>query len=408
MKRKKIISLILIISIIIQSIIYLINPSKVYGSNENIKESVINTTLGTVTLKTTAKYLKAGDVVPVEIYVGGTNIRAFGGYLNYDNEIFEKIEIDKDVKILEEWGIQDVGETEFGTEIFIYANSNANACSNTKIATLYFTVLKDTEEMTDITIKFVNLVNTDFQDNMDENYNLPDITISIGGIREKYNVEYDANTTEVTTNMPENEIKEEGIDYTISSKIPEREGYRFLGWNTKEDGTGTSYNANDIYNIDENVKLYAQWKEKEKLYLSTDTYKIGNENISNYEDGDIYISRVEKETTKEEFIANLNTNGAIRIIKHDGIELEENELIGTGMILEVTKDEEKISLKIAVMGDLDGNGKVTATDLSTLNQTVLQTETLENEYKIAGDLDENEKITATDLSTLNQMILGIL
>ena len=146
----------------------------------------------------------------------------------------------------------------------------------------------------------------------------------------------------------------------------------------------------------------------EKLYLSTEIYKIGNSDINNYEDGDKYISRVEKETTKEEFIENLKTNGTIRIKKHDGTELGANELVGTGMTIEVTKEEEKIELQIAVMGDLDGNGKVTATDLSTLNQTILKMVTLENEYKIAGDLDENEKITATDLSTLNKMLLKIL
>ena len=148
--------------------------------------------------------------------------------------------------------------------------------------------------------------------------------------------------------------------------------------------------------------------ETEKLYLSTEKYKIGNNDINNYEENDKYISRIEKETTKDEFINNLKTNGTIRITKEDGTELEENELVGTGMTIEVTKDEEKIELKIAVMGDLDGNGKITATDLSTLNQTILKVITLENEYNIAADLDENERITATDLSTLNQMLLGVL
>lgn len=146
----------------------------------------------------------------------------------------------------------------------------------------------------------------------------------------------------------------------------------------------------------------------EKLYLSSEIYKIGNKDINNFEEGDKYISRVEEETTKETFTSNLKTNGTITIIKEDGTELEENELVGTGMTLRVTKDEENIELKIAVMGDLSGDGKVTATDLSTLNQTVLNIITLENEYKIAADLDENENLTVTDLSTLNMMLLGIL
>ena len=57
------------------------------------------------------------------------------------------------------------------------------------------------------------------------------------------------------------------------------------------------------------------------------------------------------------------------------------------------------------MGDLDGNGKVTAVDLSTLNQAVLKIVKLSGaEYK-AADLDDNKKLTATDLSTINDTIL---
>ena len=75
------------------------------------------------------------------------------------------------------------------------------------------------------------------------------------------------------------------------------------------------------------------------------------------------------------------------------------------MTLQVTKDEEKIELQIAVMGDLDGNGKITATDLAAINQTVLGEVELENEYALAGDFDENKKFTATDLAQLNQLLL---
>ena len=136
----------------------------------------------------------------------------------------------------------------------------------------------------------------------------------------------------------------------------------------------------------------------EKLYLTAEKYKIT----------DKYISRVERELTKREFINSLQTNGIIRIFKEDGSELKENEIIGTGMTLRIKKQDEKIELKIAVMGDVSGDGKVTAQDLSTVNKVILKTITLEDEYKVAADLDENDKLTATDLSTVNKMLLKIL
>lgn len=136
----------------------------------------------------------------------------------------------------------------------------------------------------------------------------------------------------------------------------------------------------------------------EKLYLTSDKYKIE----------DKYISRIGRELTKAEFVNNLQTNGIIKILKQDGTELKENELVGTGMLLEIKREEEKIELKVAVMGDLSGDGKVTAQDLSTINQTILEILTLNDEYKVAADLDENGKLTATDLSTVNEMVLKVL
>lgn len=38
-----------------------------------------------------------------------------------------------------------------------------------------------------------------------------------------------------------------------------RTGYRFAGWNTRADGTGTDYPAGSGYTLDSDVTLYAQW-----------------------------------------------------------------------------------------------------------------------------------------------------
>ena len=149
----------------------------------------------------------------------------------------------------------------------------------------------------------------------------------------------------------------------------------------------------------------AMWVISNGLYLSSETYKIGDNDINNYEEGDKFISRVKAATTLEDYRNNLKTNGTIKVIKQDGTELGDEEFVGTGMTLQVTKDEEKIELQIAVMGDLDGNGKITATDLAAINQTVLGEVELENEYALAGDFDENKKFTATDLAQLNQLLL---
>ena len=48
---------------------------------------------------------------------------------------------------------------------------------------------------------------------------------------------------------------------TLSSTIPTRSGYRFTGWNTAQNGSGTAYAAGSTYAKDmPTVTLYAQWQ----------------------------------------------------------------------------------------------------------------------------------------------------
>ncbi len=52
-----------------------------------------------------------------------------------------------------------------------------------------------------------------------------------------------------------------------------KEGYKFVNWNTKKDGTGTSYNAGSKYTTEASVTLYAQYEkelnEEETKYTIT-------------------------------------------------------------------------------------------------------------------------------------------
>lgn len=74
-----------------------------------------------------------------------------------------------------------------------------------------------------------------------------------------YTINYDANGG---SGAPSSQTKTENVDLTLSGTKPTREGYTFVIWNTKKDGTGTSYNAGDTYKQNANVTLYAQYQEE--------------------------------------------------------------------------------------------------------------------------------------------------
>lgn len=80
----------------------------------------------------------------------------------------------------------------------------------------------------------------------------------------KHTVRYDANAKNDTSvkGIPASQSKTANVDIKLSSSVPTRNGYTFLGWNTKTDGKGTAYAAGAIYKNDQNgetVTLYAQW-----------------------------------------------------------------------------------------------------------------------------------------------------
>lgn len=71
-----------------------------------------------------------------------------------------------------------------------------------------------------------------------------------------YTVKFDANGG---TGAPGNQTKTYGTALTLTSTKPTRTGYTFKSWNTKADGSGTSYASGGSYTSNAAVTLYAIW-----------------------------------------------------------------------------------------------------------------------------------------------------
>ena len=72
-----------------------------------------------------------------------------------------------------------------------------------------------------------------------------------------YSITYNANGGTGTT---ASQTKPYGESINIRTNGFTRTGYVFKGWNTKADGTGTSYSAGVAYSANADLALYAQWK----------------------------------------------------------------------------------------------------------------------------------------------------
>ena len=78
-----------------------------------------------------------------------------------------------------------------------------------------------------------------------------------------YTISYNANGG---SNAPGDQSKIENKSISLSSSKPTRTGYTFVNWNTKKDGSGTTYKAGASYNGNANLTLYAQWRIN-KVYI---------------------------------------------------------------------------------------------------------------------------------------------
>lgn len=71
-----------------------------------------------------------------------------------------------------------------------------------------------------------------------------------------YTVSYNANGG---TGAPSNQTKTYGVNLTLSSTIPTRTNYNFLGWGTSATATTATYSAGGSYTANAAITLYAIW-----------------------------------------------------------------------------------------------------------------------------------------------------
>lgn len=110
-----------------------------------------------------------------------------------------------------------------------------------------------------------------------------------------YLISYNANGG---TGCPENQTKAYGSKITLSSVIPSRIGYKFVGWNSKADGNGTVYSSGEIYSGNASLTLYAQWEIDNTCRIKT---------VGVWKHGSVYIKQNEKREKADRIY--VKTNG---------------------------------------------------------------------------------------------------
>ena len=68
---------------------------------------------------------------------------------------------------------------------------------------------------------------------------------------------------------------------------------------------------------------------------------------------------------------------------------------------------EELEYTLIVMGDINGDGKVTITDIAKIKLHIIKKEILTGTKFIAADLNNDKELTITDLARIKIIFLGI-
>ena len=146
------------------------------------------------------------------------------------------------------------------------------------------------------------------------------VTIPVKVINQTYTVSYNANGGNGT---PGSQTKTHGTALALSSAVPERLGYTFLGWSTSSTATTATYKPGDSFTTNANTTLYAVWQA-----AATISSGVTNSNFSttiSFAKGYKYYSFTPSVTAKYQLESTGSTDTQVYIYNTSGTELTRND-----------------------------------------------------------------------------------
>ena len=179
----------------------------------------------------------------------------------------------------------------------------------------------------------------------------------------------------------------------ITKNTYSKTGYYFKEWNTRPDGTGSSYQDEKEIKINDTLTLYAIWEESY-------SYKIKN---YSYDDNQKYIDHIKINTLVDDYKKNidLNVNYSINV---DYKTINSQNLLYTGSKTKIYKHNNLfIEYTNIIRGEVTGDGKINYLDYVSIYNHIqkvkhpeLNKNELKNEYLIAADISEDGKVNYLD------------
>ncbi len=192
---------------------------------------------------------------------------------------------------------------------------------------------------------------------------------------------------------------------TLSTKIPTRSGYVFIGWSTSSTASASScYKAGSSYKLTENVTLYAVW-EKEQVDKYTISGTITSAKQANNNVTVILCDEVGKNLSRI-----ITTGGGYSFTVPKGsymIRVTKANHVDRDYYITVKNTNVTQNVKICLLGDVNMDGKVNSTDYLWVQQYVSRRRFFDDYQKELADVNKKGGVNSTDVLWIKQRILHI-
>ena len=157
----------------------------------------------------------------------------------------------------------------------------------------------------------------------------------------------------------------------------------------------------DVKEYKINIKLVGT-----KLEEPTDV--VSTLNYAGIKNGNKYISGINVGTNisiiKEKIL--VANKDAIVELRNSQDEIKNDGIVATGDKVTITVGNETKTYEIVIYGDVNGDGKIAATDYVRIKNHIMEITLLTGVYMEAADVDRNSKIAATDYVKIKNSIMG--
>ena len=223
----------------------------------------------------------------------------------------------------------------------------------------------------------------------------------------EYTVTYNANGGK---NAPAVQIKTHGINLDVSSGVPTRDGYNFLGWAMTSDSTSVIYQPNGIYTANADVTLYAAWEKVGIDNSDVETEKesaIQTDLVVDSTETDDSSTATEKESVadKETVVDSTEVDTSIKVTDKetvaDGTEVDKESAENKETVDDGTDaDKESAENKETVADGTDADKESAENKETVADGTDADKESAENKETVADGTADTDKESVENKETV--------